>query len=255
MLKRAFLAAGCLALLAGCASPGQQRRSARAELAERVLERAGSRADPGRVAATDFAFARMARDQGQWTAFREYAAPGAQMFAGGSAIDAEEWLAGRPDPAQAIEWAPREVWSSCDGSLAVSFGRYRDAEGLFGHYATVWQRLRDGSYKWTYDVGTPQVPQPAPRAPDVEPDEDTIIVDALQAITAHTADCEQRKPGQGRTEAPAEEASQVLTRARDGTLAWRMEQTGPESWRMIVEWQRDGQWQEALAFGIPDRQG
>ena len=255
MLRRAFLAAGCLALLAGCASGAQKQRSARAELAERILDRADPRADPGRVAATDFAFARMARDEGQWTAFREYAAPGARMLVGGGAIDANEWLSGRPDPAQAIEWAPREVWSSCDGSLAVSFGRYRDAEGVIGRYATVWQRRRDGSYKWTYDVGTPDVPQPAPPAPDVEPDEDTIIVGAIQAIKAFTADCEQRDPQRDGPARPAEEPSDVLTGARDGTLAWRMDQTGPDSWRMVVEWQRDGQWQEALSFAVPDTEG
>ncbi|OYX65756.1 MAG: hypothetical protein B7Y88_07555 [Sphingomonadales bacterium 32-64-17] len=252
MLKRAFLAAGCLALLAGCASAGQQRQNERAKIAERVLENAGVRADPGRVAAADFAFARMARDEGQWTAFREYAAPGARMVVGGEAVDANQWLAGRPDPAQAIEWAPREVWSSCDGSLAVSFGRYRDAEGVIGRYATVWQRRRDGSYRWTYDIGTPDVPQPPPRPPEAEPDEDTIIVGALQAITASTADCEQ---GADRPARPAGDSSEALTRSRDGTLAWRVDQTGPESWRMVVEWQRGGQWQEALAFAVPDTEG
>jgi hypothetical protein len=80
-------------------------------------------------------------------------------------------------------------------------------------------------------------------------------VDALQAITAHTADCEQREPRRDGPARPAEDSSDVLIRARDGTLAWRMDQTGPESWRMVVEWQRDGQWQEALSFAVPDRQG
>ncbi|MEN7537944.1 hypothetical protein [Aurantiacibacter flavus] len=251
MLTRTFLAAGCLALLASCASGGQQRRNERARIAERALDNAGVRADPGRVAAADFAFARMARDEGQWTAFRDYAAPGARMFVGGEAVDASQFLDGRPDPAQSIAWAPREVWSSCDGSLAVSFGRYLDAEGVIGRYATVWQRRRDGSYKWTYDIGTPDVPQPQPRPPEAEPDEDTIIVGALQAITASTADCEQ---GADRPERLAGDSSDVLTRSRDGTLAWRVDQTGPESWRMVVEWQRDGRWQEALAFAVPDRE-
>ena len=252
MLTRAFLAAGCFALLAGCAGGGHRQRTVRAKIAERVLENAGVRADPGRVAAADFAFARQARDEGQWTAFREYAAPGARMVVGGEAVDASQWLAGRADPAQAIAWAPREVWSSCDGSLAVSFGRYRDVEGVIGRYATVWQRRRDGSYKWTYDIGTPDVPQPAPRAPEAEPDEDTIIVGALQAITASTADCEQ---GTDRPARPAGDSPDVLTRSRDGTLAWRVDETGPESWRIVVEWQRNGEWQEALAFAVPDTEG
>ena len=255
MLKRALLAAGCVALLAGCASAEKQRRKAQADMAERVLSRAAPRADPGRVAAADFAFARMAREEGQWSAFREYAAPGARMHLGSGPVDANQWLVGRADPAQAIAWAPREVWSSCDGLLAVSFGRYRDAEGVIGRYATVWQRGRDGSYEWTYDIGTPDVPQPPPPAPDVEPDEDTIIVGAIQAITARAADCAQREPGLDRRGPPAEGGAEVLTRSPDGTLAWRVDQTGPESWRMVVEWQRDGQWQEALAFAVPDTEG
>ncbi len=71
------------ALLAACASPQAQQRAAMANMAEQVLERAGSIGDPGRVAAADFAFARMARDEGTWTAFRHYAAPGAVMDAPG----------------------------------------------------------------------------------------------------------------------------------------------------------------------------
>ena len=255
MLMRAVLAAGCLAMLAGCASEGQQRRTAQAKLAERVLARVDPRADPGRVAATDFAMAKMAREQGQWSALRDYAAPGARIQLASGAVDAGQWLGGRADPARPLVWAPREVWSSCDGSLAVSFGRSRTAEGVIGRYATVWQRRRNGSYQWTFTIGTPDVPQPPPPAPDVEPDEDTIIVGALQAITALAADCEQRDPRRDGPARPAEDSTDVLTRARDGTLGWRVDETGPESWRMVVEWQRDGQWQEALAFTAPDSEG
>lgn len=39
-----------------------------------------SRANPGRVIADEIAFARLAQQKGQWTAFRAMAAPTAEMF-------------------------------------------------------------------------------------------------------------------------------------------------------------------------------
>ena len=259
MLIRAVAATVCFSLLAGCASPQRQQRSRQAAMAERILSQVDERADPGKVAATDFALARQARDEGQWSALLAYAAPGAQLHDASGVTDAAAWLTGRPDPAQAMARAPREVWSSCDGSLAVSFGRSRGADGIIGSYAAVWQRQRGGSYKWTYMIGTPDVPQPPPPPPgDAVPDEDTIVVGALQAITARAADCPQREraadlpPPPPAPSAAGGAPEPVLTRSRDGTLAWRVDQTGPASWRMVVEWQRGGEWMQALAFALPD---
>lgn len=215
-----------------------------------------ARADPGKVAATDIAFARAARENGQWTAFREYAASGAQMHDDGGPIDAAGFLALRADPPEPVRWAPTEVWSSCDGSLAVSFGRSRRPDGIVGSYVTVWQRERgrSGDYRWIYDTGTPDDPQPPPPPVQIAPNGDTIVVTELATIRARAADC-------GSVEGLPQDGLSPLTpqaqtgggAARDGTLRWRWEHLAPGQWRVVVDWVREGAWAEALAFDIPER--
>lgn len=210
------------------------------------------RADPGMVAATDFAFARAARDNGQWTAFREYAAPGAMLHQDGGPIDAAGFLTRRADPPQAVRWAPGEVWSSCDGSLAVSFGRSRQPDGVVGSYVTVWQRQRNGDYRWIYDTGTPDDPQPVAPAP-ITPDGDTIVVTEITAIRARSADCNAPSglPMDTLSAMPGD-AQSGGGEARDGSLRWRWEHHAPGKWRVVVDWVREGAWQEALAFDVPE---
>ena len=215
-----------------------------------------ARADPGAVAATDIAFARAARDTGQWTAFREYAASGAQMHEADGPIEAAAFLLARTDPPEPVRWAPTEVWSSCDGSLAVSFGRSRRPDGIVGSYVTVWQRERgrSGDYRWIYDTGTPDDPQPPPPPVEIAPNGDTIVVTELTLIRARAADC-------GVVEGLAHDGLSAVTAtaqtgggtARDGTLKWRWEHLAPGQWRVVVDWVREGVWTEALAFDIPER--
>jgi hypothetical protein len=212
------------------------------------------RADPGKVAATDFAFARAARDEGQWTAFREYAASGAQMHLEGGPVDASEFLARRADPPEPVRWTPNEVWSSCDGSIAVSYGRSVQPDGIVGSYVTVWQRQRNGDYRWVYDTGTPDNPQPVIPI-EVRPDGDTIVVRELTAIRALTADC--RAPAEAAA-APVSVPAGAQTgggEARDATLRWRWEHLAHGQWRVVVDWVREGAWTEALSFDVPERQG
>lgn len=109
-------------------------------------------ANPGQVVATELGFARMAREKGQWTAFAEYAAKDAVMFQPGP-VKAQDWLKGRANPAKALQWQPHQVWSSCDGSLAVTRGGWKDADGNVGAFTTIWERQPDGAYKWVLDVG------------------------------------------------------------------------------------------------------
>ncbi|WP_370191021.1 hypothetical protein [Qipengyuania sp.] len=139
------LAAALLALgLAACTSqPGPRDRYAR------LLTPS---ANPSRVVATELALARAAQEDGQWTAFRDYAAEGSVMFVP-QPVAARDWLKGRANPAQAVTWQPHHVWSSCDGSLAVTRGAWQRPDGSNGYFTTVWQRQRDGSYRWTLDQG------------------------------------------------------------------------------------------------------
>ncbi|RZA29501.1 MAG: hypothetical protein EOP02_04330 [Proteobacteria bacterium] len=104
------------------------------------------------MVAAELAFARMARERGQWTAFAQYAAPDALMFVP-APVNAQTWLKGRANPAQAVKWQPHQVWSSCDGSLAVAKGAWQQGDGTSGYFTTIWQRQEDGSLKWVLDQG------------------------------------------------------------------------------------------------------
>ena len=108
----------------------------------------GGYATPSKVVATDLGFARAAKDRGQWTAFTEYAAKDAVLFEP-QPTPAQAWLKGRANPPAALSWQPYSVWSSCDGSLAISQGAWQQADGLHGRYVTAWARQEDGSYRWT----------------------------------------------------------------------------------------------------------
>jgi len=69
--------------------------------------------------------------------------------------NAQAWLKGRANPPQAVRWQPHQVWSSCDGSLAVTRGAWQRADGSVGYFTTVWQRQakeKDG-YRWVLDQG------------------------------------------------------------------------------------------------------
>lgn len=123
------------------------RRSSDLEFNQRVR-----RADPGKVVATELAFAREAQERGQWTAFAKFAADDAVMFVP-EPVNAQEWLRGRQDPPQAVRWQPHQVWSSCDGTLAVTKGAWQRADGTVGYFTTVWERQKNGEYRWVLDQG------------------------------------------------------------------------------------------------------
>ncbi len=145
-LRPALLAA--VALIASLGMAGAQAQGGR----ER--DRDYRRADTAAVVAAELAFARAAQDKGQWTAFAEYATKDAVMFVP-QPVAAQSWLKGRANPPQAVRWQPYQVWSSCDGSLAVTKGAWQRADGSVGYFTTVWQRQRkkkDG-YRWVLDQG------------------------------------------------------------------------------------------------------
>ncbi|MEO6041622.1 MAG: hypothetical protein ABIP41_06960 [Croceibacterium sp.] len=116
-----------------------------------------ARAEPGRVVAAELAFARLALEKGQWTAFAETSTVDAVMFVP-QAVNAHDWLKGRANPPATVTWQPAQVWVSCDGSLAVTKGPWQRLSGV-GYFTTVWQRQRDGGYKWVMDQGD-SLPQP-----------------------------------------------------------------------------------------------
>jgi hypothetical protein len=99
------------------------------------------------------AFASKAQTEGQWTAFRAFAAPDALMF-GPEPTNAHTLLKDAKNPPVAVMWWPRRSWVSCDAQLAVNTGPWVRSGGKnSGTFTTVWQRQSDGGWKWLLDHG------------------------------------------------------------------------------------------------------
>ena len=112
-----------------------------------------SSADPSAVIAAEIAFARLAREKGQWTSFRRTADIDAVMFVPG-VVNAEKWLKKQKDPPQSVTWAPDRIFVSCDASYAVSAGHAEWPDGRKGRFVTLWRRQPKGDYKWVLDWGS-----------------------------------------------------------------------------------------------------
>lgn len=183
-------------VLSGCAAgPGVDDRR-RAFL--------GSAGEPSAVIASELAFARMAREKGTWTAFRETATEDALWPSPGWS-NVRQSLKGAPDPAKAIVWEPDTVWVSCDGSFALSTGPATYPSGKRSRFATIWQRQDDGRYRWVLDQGF-----------DLE-----AGYEKVEMIAAQVARCGERRRG------PPPQARRGLAwqsgESDDGTLSWTTE--------------------------------
>lgn len=246
MFKSATTAVALAVLLSACASGPP--RTPRAVI-DRALATAPGAAQPSKVVAAEIAFARAARERGQWTAFRETVAPGGVIHGRTGPFAADPWLAQQANPVQSVAWAPRAVWMSCDGKLAVTRGRLREPDGKVGTFATVWQQQSNGDYRWVYDIGAPDIPQPPAGR---EPEGDEIVVVADELISGHVADC----PARG-TAVPAPPVLHAATArydgglSPDGTLAWRWEHRPDGTRRIVVQLWQDGAWQDAMSQDWP----
>lgn len=202
-------------------------------------------ANPSAAIAAEIAFAQLARDKGQWTAFRATAAPDAVMFAPAMVL-AQQWLRNRADPPVPLAWQPYQVWSSCDGSLMVTTGAWQRAD-KHGWFTTVWKRQPDGSYKWVFDHG----------------DETKDPLEAPDMIAAKVADCPDRRPGErpagssGRHKPPkppkppsqrellaAFDPSARQGRSEDGTLIWQVTADTAGTHDFSAKLKIDGQMQD-----------
>lgn len=110
----------------------------------------GVYADPSNVAAAEIAFNRLAREQGQWTAFRSTAADDAVMFVPQKVL-AIDWLKKRPDPPTSMQWQPQRIYISCDGRTAASTGAWQRSDGSTGYFTTIWRLNDKGTWKWVLE--------------------------------------------------------------------------------------------------------
>ena len=182
-------------------------------------------ANPSAVIAAEIGFAQLAQEKGQWTAFRATATQDAEMFVP-QRTNAQAWLKGRADPPKAIRWQPYQVWSSCDGSFAVTRGGWTTDQGA-GFFNTVWQRQEDGGYKWVLDLGDDAQAQSTPP----------------EMIAAKVATCPARGGQRPALTVPIPDAgvdSRTAT-SRDGTLGWTSEVLEGGKHRFVVQlWNGQG---------------
>ncbi len=211
-MNRPILAAALLALLA---SPALSR--------ERNDPRDGhGYANPGAVIAAEVAFAKLAQDKGQWTAFVATATKDAVMFVPQMAY-AQDYLKGKANPAQAVRWQPHQVWSSCDGTLAVTRGAWQNGDKS-GYFTTVWQRQKDGRYKWVLDQGD-ELPMPL--------DEPEMIVSKVADCPAGYRPERAAKPRDFKGKLLPLDPAHLAGRSLDGTLSWDVAVT-PDGGRHFV---------------------
>ena len=114
------------------------------------------------------AFAADAQKLGQWTAFRKWSSAAAVMFTP-QPVGAHLFLEPLKDPPHAVHWWPGRSYVSCDGRLAVNTGPWVRGYGKsVGYFATVWQRQKDGGWKWIYDAGD-ELKVPRAEGGDIKP--------------------------------------------------------------------------------------
>ena len=216
-MKRWIALAAALAALAACTTPGEARR-----------QRLRPTANPSAVVATELAFARMAQEQGQWAAFRRFAADDALMFTP-QPTQAKAWLKGRAEPPVAVKWQPYSVWMSCDGSLAVTKGAWQRPNGV-GYFTTVWQRQRNGSYKWVLDQGD------ALKEPLPAPEMIAATVADCTSVIEEVADMDDDPNGTGAFNGKSD----------DGSLEWSIDLERDGSRLLTVDLRKDGHKAEVL---------
>ncbi len=193
-------------------------------------------ADPSAVIAAELAFNTLAQQKGQWTAFRETAAPDAEMFVP-QRVKAATWLKGRADPPVPVKWQPTAVWSSCDGSYAVTRGDWL-RPGSTGDFATVWQRQKkSGAYKWVLDMSLA----------------DGGEASATETVAATVADCGNAPPGMAVASGDSSGtlADSATAGSDDGTLSWTTSVFGNGARHFVLHIWKDGELREVLAARVP----
>ena len=202
--------------------------------------RLGSLANPSAAIAAEIAFARLAQEKGQWTAFKATAAEDAVMFTPGMVL-AHAWLKDRANPPAGLDWQPHEVWSSCDGSLMVTHGAWQNG-AKHGWFTTVWQRQDKGGYKWVLDHG----------------DETGEALTAPDMVSARVAECPERRAGRrpaaagkrGKAPKPPKappvpfDPAHRAGRSNDGSLTWDVTVAPDGSRHFIARMARDGELRE-----------
>jgi hypothetical protein len=224
MKRGLYLALLLPVLLTACATNARQPRPLKLS------------ANPSALVAQEIAFARLAQEKGQWTAFREFAGPASVMFVP-EPVKAPEWLKAQSNPAAAVKWQVHKVFMSCDGKTGATTGAWQGTGGKQGHFTTVWQKLEnkrgDGKWLFTLDDGVP-LDEPL-KAPEF--------------ISSQTASCKGRAPAA--LIAPAEGVVMKQSFAYDQSLSWTF-QYRPDKSRDVKVALWDGEkMNEVISYSVP----
>lgn len=235
MALRPALLTGLLALGAGTPALGQQDGHASGM---------ANYAEPSDIITADLGFSRMAQGKGLLAASRVTAATDAEVLvrAGASTtvMRVEAYAKGQDDVRPGPNWDPYGVWMSCDGSIAVTRGVWREAEGA-GWYVTVWQHQPKGGFKWVLRLSdTLTDPPPAP-----------------EMINASQAECPARRShaaGDGaaadaKTDTQTAKAGSpdfLLGESKDHTLAWTGSVSATGAPGFALRLKHEGQLREVL---------
>ena len=230
-MKQLSVALAMGLLLTGCAASGTSSDR------ERFLSVAGKPvANPSDIVKAELALSRLARETGQWTAFRETAAPDALMFTP-ELVSAPVWLRNKANPAQTIVWQPHKIFMSCDGSMGVATGAWQGAEGDTGYFTTIWtkqdaqsrrERGQTVEWKWIFDHQV-TLENPLPE---------------IDFVTTSVAKC-SKDPLPAVAAAPGGETSKSGYSA-DGTMFWSAESSADQSRSLLVRMWNGAEWEDIV---------
>jgi ketosteroid isomerase-like protein len=112
------------------------------------------------VVEAEHAFALYSIEHGMKEAFLHFAAPDGIIFRRSPVNAVEAWMQTNPAPAGLLTWYPTYADVSRAGDLGWTTGPYEFRENATdktaastGHFATVWRRQPDGSFKFILDLG------------------------------------------------------------------------------------------------------
>ncbi len=127
-------------------------------------------AKPGSLLETDRSFSDLSVREGMFSAFLFYIAEDGVILRDNSfpskGKDAlKQRFAGRSDTSFVLSWEPLFEKIATGGDLGYTYGLHSTLDKATGRisrgtYITVWERQKDGSWKFVLDTGTQGLPDP-----------------------------------------------------------------------------------------------
>lgn len=141
------------------------------------------------------AFSKMSVEQGTRPAFLAFIAEDGILFRP-TAVQGKKWMQEHPlppsDKRPLLVWQPAFADMALAGDMGYTFGPWEykedikdDKPAAYGHFATVWKRQADGSWKFAIDHGVSH-PQPQGPTPPLQ-----LPADYKQKTDRKTGDIEQ----------------------------------------------------------------